>query len=71
MDSNVPIAIIGMSCRFAGDVTDPEKLWQLCAKGRSAWSEIPASRFNLDGVYHPNGEKSHTVRIDLRRLFDP
>lgn len=62
MDSNVPIAIIGMSCRFAGDVSDPEKLWKLCAEGRSAWSKIPESRFSSAGLYHPNGEKSHTVR---------
>lgn len=66
MDSNIPIAIVGMSCRFAGDVSDPEKLWKLCAEGRSAWSKIPSSRFNSAGVYHPNGEKSHTVRDKLR-----
>ncbi len=63
MDSNVPIAIVGMSCRFAGDVSDPQKLWQLVADGRSAWSEIPSSRFNLDGVYHPNPAKPSTVCV--------
>ncbi|KAK5652872.1 hypothetical protein OQA88_9538 [Cercophora sp. LCS_1] len=57
MESNVPIAIVGMSCRFAGDVDSPEKLWKLISEGRSAWSEIPKSRFNLEGVYHPNFEK--------------
>ena len=61
MDPNVPIAIVGMSCRFAGDVSDPQKLWELVAEGRSAWSEIPSSRFNLDGVYHPNFAKLSTV----------
>jgi acyl transferase domain-containing protein len=61
MDSNVPIAIIGMSCRFAGDITDPEKLWHFVANGRSAWSKIPSSRFNVDGIYHPNGMKADTV----------
>jgi acyl transferase domain-containing protein len=59
--SSVPIAIIGMSCRFAGGVDNPEKLWELCAEGRSAWTEIPSSRFNLEGVYHPNNDKSNTV----------
>ncbi|KIM94092.1 hypothetical protein OIDMADRAFT_207730 [Oidiodendron maius Zn] len=57
MDPNVPIAVIGMSCRFPGDVRDPEDLWKLCAEGRSAWSEIPVSRFSVESVYHPNGEK--------------
>lgn len=70
MDPQVPIAIVGMSCRFAGDVTDPERLWQLCADGRSAWSKIPSSRFNLGGVFHPNGEKSNTVRTESGQLAE-
>jgi len=61
MEASVPIAIVGMSCRFAGDVTDPQKLWRLLAEGGSAWSEIPKSRFNLDGVFHPNFEKLNGV----------
>ena len=65
MDSNVPIAVIGMSCRFPGDVNSPEDLWQLLADGRSGWSEIPTSRFHLDGVYHPNSSKVNTVRTNL------
>ena len=57
----MPIAIIGMSCRFPGDATSPEKLWQLCADKRSAWSEIPASRFNQKSFYHPTPVKNGTV----------
>jgi acyl transferase domain-containing protein len=57
-----PIAIIGMACRFAGGVTSPEKLWDMMAGKRSAWSKIPSSRFNVDGLYHPNGERVGTVR---------
>ncbi|KAK3904486.1 hypothetical protein C8A05DRAFT_13641 [Staphylotrichum tortipilum] len=77
MASTTPIAIIGMSCRFAGDVDNPEKLWQLLAEGRSAWSEIPKDRFNIDGFRHPNFEKlnatdvvgGHFLREDIG-LFD-
>ncbi|KAK0621803.1 hypothetical protein B0T17DRAFT_493633 [Bombardia bombarda] len=63
MESNVPIAIIGMSCRFAGDVNSPSKLWELISEGRSAWSEIPKSRFNIDGVFHPNFEKLNGTNV--------
>lgn len=56
-----PIAIIGMSCKFSGGVTDPETLWDLLASGRTGWSEIPEERFNLKGVYHPNNERIATV----------
>ncbi|THY39332.1 hypothetical protein D6C98_10048 [Aureobasidium pullulans] len=45
--ASTPIAIIGMSCRFAGDATSPEKLWKLSA----------------EGVYHPNGERAETTNV--------
>ncbi|KAI1342798.1 hypothetical protein F5Y15DRAFT_268999 [Xylariaceae sp. FL0016] len=51
------IAIVGMSCRFPGDATDPGKLWDLCAQGREAWSTWPTDRFNQDAFYHPNPER--------------
>ncbi|KAL2128609.1 hypothetical protein VTI74DRAFT_8937 [Chaetomium olivicolor] len=63
MAPNTPIAIIGMSCRFAGDVDNPEKLWDLLAEGRSAWSEIPKERFNIDGFHHPNFEKLNGTNV--------
>ncbi|KAK1962030.1 beta-ketoacyl synthase domain-containing protein [Colletotrichum sublineola] len=58
------IAIIGMACRFPGDATSPSKLWDLLMDGRSAWSEVPASRWNQDAHYHPSQERagSNTVK---------
>lgn len=73
MDSvDTPIAIIGMACRFSGDVTSPEKLWGLLSSGRSGWSEIPEKRFATKGLYHPNKEKIGSVRSedDLDVLAD-
>ncbi|KAL5356300.1 hypothetical protein BJX96DRAFT_171483 [Aspergillus floccosus] len=58
-----PIAIIGLSCKFAGDAASPEKLWRLLEEGRSAWSEIPSSRFNPQGAYHPRREKLSTSHV--------
>ncbi|KAK5948972.1 Type I Iterative PKS [Knufia fluminis] len=63
MASQMPIAIIGMGCRFAGEASNPEKLWKLCAESKSAWSEFPASRFNQDAFYHPNGQKLNTMNV--------
>ncbi|KAL1869097.1 Type I Iterative PKS [Diaporthe australafricana] len=61
MGSTVPslddgIAIIGMACRFPGDATSPSKLWDFLMDGKSAWSEVPASRWNQDAHYHPSQE---------------
>uniref|UniRef100_UPI0039889BC5 type I polyketide synthase n=1 Tax=Streptomyces europaeiscabiei TaxID=146819 RepID=UPI0039889BC5 len=39
-----PIAIIGMACRFPGDVTTPEQLWELVAAGADAVTPFPADR---------------------------
>ena len=61
MFAEMPIAIIGMGCRFPGDADCPDRFWELCSNGRSAWSEIPESRFNKDSFYHPLSEKNTTV----------
>ncbi|KAI1412829.1 hypothetical protein F5Y13DRAFT_199683 [Hypoxylon sp. FL1857] len=61
---NQPIAIVGMACRFPGDATSPSKLWDLCADGRDAWSEIPQDRFDVKSLYDANSEKigrSHVI----------
>ncbi|ROV97081.1 hypothetical protein VMCG_07540 [Cytospora schulzeri] len=58
-----PIAIIGMSCKFGGDATSPAKLWEMLSKGGSAWSEIPSSRFNWKGSYHPGSERRGTTHV--------
>ncbi|KAE9962826.1 hypothetical protein BLS_009972 [Venturia inaequalis] len=48
------IAIIGMACRFAGECTDPQKLWDFVLAGRSAAEKIPVDRMSSKGFYHPD-----------------
>ncbi|WP_218651874.1 type I polyketide synthase [Nostoc sp. C052] len=48
-----PIAIVGMSCRFPGDATDPESFWQLLASGTNTRAEIPQNRWNIETYYDP------------------
>lgn len=50
------VAIIGMACRLPGDATSTSKLWNLLMEGKSAWSEVPATRWNQDAHYHPSQE---------------
>jgi hypothetical protein len=62
-DPSMPIAIVGMSCRFPGDATDPRKLWQMCAAARDAWSPVPKERFNQDAFYHPDANRNGTSNV--------
>jgi acyl transferase domain-containing protein len=54
---STPIAIVGMSCRFGGDVTNPSELWNLCASGGDGWSPIPGGRFDAESLHHPDGQR--------------
>ncbi|KAK3315921.1 type I polyketide synthase [Apodospora peruviana] len=54
----VPIAIVGMACRFPGGATSPSKLWNLCMAGKDGWSPIPAERFNAEAWYHPDAQRT-------------
>lgn len=42
---NDPIAIVGMGCRFPGDVTSPEVFWQSLVDGMDAIGEVPSDRW--------------------------
>ena len=46
------IAVIGMACRFP-QANSPEQFWGQLAVGRDCISEIPPSRWPLDGFYAP------------------
>ena len=59
-----PVAIVGTGCRFPGGASNPSKLWDLLVEKRDALREIDPSRFNPQGFYHSNGERSGCINID-------
>ena len=40
-----PIAVIGLGCRFPGDIAGPEAFWRFLCEGRSAVGEVPPDRW--------------------------
>ena len=75
--SYMPIAIIGMSCRFPGGATDPEAFWQLLQNGGDAITEIPPERWDIETFYDPDPETSGKMNtryggfLQQVALFDP
>lgn len=60
-DAVMPIAIVGMACRFPGDGENVESLFEMLKNGDNAWSEFPADRVNIDGFYHPSGNRQGSI----------
>lgn len=57
MPKQMPIAIVGMSCRLPGNVSTPDEFWELCSRARHGWTEIPKERFENATFHHPNPGK--------------
>lgn len=49
----LPIAIIGIGCRFPGGVNGPEAFWQLLQNQIDAIREVPPDRFDINALYDP------------------
>lgn len=65
----MPIAVIGMSCRFPSEAENPEKLWELLINSRSACQEFPAHKINIDAHYHPDPQRAGTVSSTYWTVF--
>jgi acyl transferase domain-containing protein len=68
-DPYEPIAVIGLDLKFPGDATTPEAFFDMLLEGRSARSEVPKERFNIDAFYHPDQERAGAVSLPGLSVF--
>ena len=60
--SKEPIAIVGMGCRFPGDVQTPADFWKLVSSGTDAISPFPTDRdWDLERLIDADAGKPGTV----------
>lgn len=57
-DISEPVAVVGIGCRFPGNVTGPDSFWQLLVDGGDAISEVPPDRWDADAFYDPDPSAS-------------
>ncbi|WP_202914986.1 MULTISPECIES: type I polyketide synthase [unclassified Mycolicibacterium] len=69
--STEPIAILGMGCRFPGDVNSPDDLWQLLSGARDAVSQFPTDRgWNLDALFGPDPDAPGATYVRAGSFLD-
>ncbi len=60
-DKMEPIAVIGLDLKLPQDAATPEGFFEMLRQGRSALTEVPKDRYNLDAFYHPDSDRAGTV----------
>ena len=62
--SSEPVAIVGMSCRYPGDVSSPQALWELVAAGGDGITAFPPDRgWHLESQQQPDGSGLETIYV--------
>lgn len=60
-----PIAIVGIGCRYPGDVRSPEQLWELVASGGDGISKFPTNRgWDIDAIFSATPGRPGTTYSD-------
>ncbi|KAJ9366241.1 hypothetical protein DTO282E5_9065 [Paecilomyces variotii] len=59
-----PVVIVGMACRLPGGVNSPDDFWEMLVNERTGRCKVPKERFNVDGFFHPEGDRSGVMNTE-------
>lgn len=65
-----PIAIIGMGCRFPGEVNTPNDFWNFLIAEKDAIGEIPSTRWDANSLYSPNYDDAGKIITTQGAFFN-
>ena len=60
-ERRVPLAVVGLGCRFPGGADDPDALWSLLEEGRDVIGEVPRERWESGEWFDPDPERPGTT----------
>lgn len=58
-----PIALVGIGCRFPGEIYDTKSFWELLLSGKDGIVEIPPERWSLRRFYDPDPHKPGKIYV--------
>lgn len=67
---NEPVAVIGVGCRFPGDIDSPERLWDFLTEKKCAITAYPDRGFTNAGTFAESGGFLKDVAGFDNRFFD-
>lgn len=67
---NEPVAVIGVGCRFPGDIDGPERLWDFLTEKKCAITAYPDRGFTNAGTFAESGGFLKDVAAFDNRFFD-
>lgn len=67
---NEPVAVIGVGCRFPGDIDGPERLWDFLTEKKCAITAYPDRGFTNTGTFAESGGFLKDVAGFDNRFFD-
>ncbi|BDD06935.1 SDR family NAD(P)-dependent oxidoreductase [Aureibacter tunicatorum] len=71
-----PIALVGIGCKFPGNVNGPSQFWDALKNGENGISEVPSDRWDIKSYYNPDPNRAGKIKsfkggfIDDIKEFD-